>query len=120
MTLRRDWSLANEKAARERSFGCRVCGRTDRPLERAHVVDRENDRRIRGRSLVVVDPDLIVLLCGPFPGGCHGAYDEGAGDRRLDLYPYLTPAELAAAYAAVGEGPALRRIRGRGWSEKVG
>ncbi len=115
MTVRRDWSLANEKRAAQRSFGCRVCGRTDRPLELAHVVDRANDPRIRDRKLIVVDPDLVVLLCGPTPVGCHGQYDR----HELDLYPYLEPREIMVAIATVGNGPAMRRIRGRNWSERV-
>lgn len=108
---RRDWRAANAKRKREESFGCRVCGRTDRVLELAHTIGREFDER-RG-STFWVDPDRVVLLCGPFPEGCHGASHR----HEIDLYPYLTPDEQASAVARLGYGPARRKISGRAWLE---
>jgi hypothetical protein len=101
----RNWTATHTKAAAAR--GCRVCGRT-RKLDRAHTIARARDRHGR------VDPDDVVLLCGPFPAGCHGAYDA----HRLDLYPHLTNRELAAAVKAAGSaGLALRRLSAPLWRD---
>jgi hypothetical protein len=102
---RRNW--ADVDAKRRASKRCLVCGRSDRRLEAAHLIDRGRDRRLG--DVIVVDPDEVVFLCGPFPAGCHGAYDF----HRLDLFPYLTEEELVGACrAAGGPGAALQRLSG--------
>lgn len=101
--MRRDWSLTDATAIAAR--GCRGCGKTGVPLERAHIIGRARDG---GRPLALD----VVMLCGPFPHGCHGAYDH----RRLDLYPKLTRAELVRAVAvAGGVGEAVQRLSGPSW-----
>lgn len=113
MSLRRDWGAVAGKAAAAQ--GCRACS-VPGPLERAHTVGRSRDRRVG--KLAHVDPESIVLLCGPFPAGCHGAYDTG----RLDLYPKLSVQELSAAVKlAGGPGHALRCLSAPLWrSEQRG
>lgn len=86
---KRDWS----RIQTDKDTPCRVCGSIGR-TERAHIAGRVYDRR----NSWVVDPDAIVPLCGPTPGGCHGAYDRGD----LDLLPYLTTAEQARAVLDLG------------------
>ena len=92
---RRDWTEARGKV--ETEARCRVCKRTDRGLEAAHVMGRKYDPR-DGR----VEPDDVVPLCRD----CHVEFDL----RRLDLLPYLTIAEQARAVSHVGIARALRRI----------
>ncbi len=102
--MRRDWSQVAPK--RIGAVGCRVCGAWG-PLEAAHVIGRGRDRDRRR-----VAADEVVMLCGPFPAGCHGAYDQ----KLLDLYPHLEEPELAAAVrSAGGPGQALRRLSGPLW-----
>ena len=82
-------------------LGCRVCGKY--PFEWAHILGRTYDRRTHG----LVNPDLIIPLCGPFPLGCHGDYDS----HQRDISAVLSLDELEASIAEVGEGLAARRIR---------
>ena len=107
---RRDWREANAKRSREEPYGCRICGRTDRRLELAHTIGRAHDKRV-GKTLVV-DPDLVVLLCGPYPEGCHGETQRG----ERDLWPHLTDQERAAAVERLG-AYARRAVSGRSWLE---
>lgn len=88
---KRDWS----RIQTDRDTPCRVCGSVGR-TERAHIAGRVYDRKVGATR--VVDPDSIVPLCGPTPGGCHGAFDRGD----LDLLPHLTTAEQARAVADLG------------------
>lgn len=116
MALRRDWRAARAKV--EQEGACRVCGA--RPGERrghrivtveaAHVAGRVYDRR-RSSSRVVVEPDDVVPLCGPFgdTAACHTRYDYG----QLDLFPHLTDAEWVAVAGHLGNAGAMRRLQPR-------
>lgn len=98
--MRRDWRDAVEH---HDGKGCRVCLRW--PRELAHVIPRENDWiGRRDRRVVRVDPLAVVPLCGEH----HRSYDTF----QLDLLPYLKPEEIAHACSVIGEGNAVRRIRG--------
>src|SRR3954465_8616183 len=105
---RRDWSLARQKVQDEGQ--CRVCRRTPGPglrLEAAHTIGRSHDQFSDSRGLVVVHPDDVVPLCIRGGGsGCHTRYD----NRDLDLLPYLTEPEQAAAVLHVGIVSAYRRL----------
>lgn len=105
----RDWTDAHAKVEKEAC--CRICKRTDRPLEAAHVLGREHDepKVSRGRVLkeLYVAPDRIVPACGPFPDGCHGDVEY----RRINLLPHLTLEEqLQAVTDAGGIEPARIRL----------
>lgn len=113
----RDWSATDSKRRRERR--CRVCRKSEtdlrragRTLELAHTVGREFDERVQGGGRRV-HADAVVVLCGPAvnTGTCHNLFDS----HQLDLYPHMTDAERAWAVARVGEGDAMRRLRGRAW-----
>jgi hypothetical protein len=93
-TVRRDWKAARAKVDSEGE--CRVC-RNGLGLEAAHTIGRVHDP-----SNGKVRPVDIVPLCGT----CHRRYD----GRDLDLLPYLTHEEQAAAVEHVGIVGALRRI----------
>lgn len=98
--MRRDW---RDALAHHEGKPCRVCVRW--PRELAHVIPRESDwRGRRGRGVVRVHPLAVVPLCVTH----HRAYDS----HQLDLLPHLKQEELQHAFALVGEGEALRRIRG--------
>jgi len=100
----RDWKDARAKVDREGC--CRVCLSTV-DVQAAHVVGRRNDETVigrrGGRRKMVRDVD-VVPLCP----SCHGMYDA----RDLDLLPYLTWEEQAAAVATCGLAGAVRRICG--------
>jgi hypothetical protein len=85
---------------------CRFCGRNSN-LEAAHVLGRAYDELVG--AVRVVHPEDIVPLCGPYPAGCHGAQHR----HEIDVWPRLTPAELARAISLAGYGEAERHIRGR-------
>jgi hypothetical protein len=95
--IRRNWKEARAKVDAEGE--CRVC-RNGIGLEAAHVIGRVHDPA-NGK----VRPVDIVPLCP----ACHREYD----GRRLDLLPYLTHEEQAAAVEHVGIIGALRRTGGR-------
>lgn len=108
--MKRDWTEAREKVDTEGC--CRVCGprvvmsKDATRVEAAHVIGRARDTGGK------VDAMSVVPLCGPATSSstCHGRYDA----HRLDLLPYLTPAEQARAVAdAGGIESARRRISGR-------
>lgn len=115
----RDWSAAREKV--EREGHCRVmndpvtcvprsgedkCGW---PLEAAHIVGREHDKKqfgmdwdlVTGQTIWHVDPDRIVPLCLKH----HRMYDR----HELDLLPYLTVEEQAQAVLDAGGIELARR-----------
>ena len=71
---------------------CIVCGSPN--VELAHVTKRVFDKpRTPGSKTVYVEPESVVPLCGPFPEGCHGAYDA----HELDIVSYLeTPEQVRA------------------------
>ena len=94
--VRRGWKLARAKVDREGK--CRVCGST-RILQAAHVMGRRFDDEVE------VNPDETVPLCID----CHARYDSA---RDLDLLPYLTRSEQAAAVLLAGIESARRRITG--------
>jgi hypothetical protein len=103
----RDWADARAKVDDEGS--CRICKRTDRKLEAAHVLGREHDEpkvsKHTGEILkkLYVHPDRIVPLCGPFPEGCHGDVDHN----RVNLVHHLTiPEQVQAVKDAGGIAPA--------------
>ena len=103
MAIRRVWGEAIDK--REEVGECVVCGST-RYLEMAHIIGREHDEpRTPGAKTLYVIRDRIAILCGPFPSGCHGDYD----NKRLDLLPYLTLAEQVQAVRDAGGIDAARR-----------
>jgi 5-methylcytosine-specific restriction endonuclease McrA len=91
---RRDWTQARAKVDREAQ--CRVCG-DGRDLQAAHTIGRTYDP-IHGK-VQAID---IVPLCP----GCHRQYD----GRTLNLLPYLSHDEQAAAVGHVGIISALRRL----------
>jgi hypothetical protein len=111
---KRDWTDARRKVEEEGC--CRICKRTDRPLEAAHVLGREHDEpKVVARNLfdgesvttsktLYVHPDRIVPLCGPFPSGCHGDIDM----RRINVLPYLTLEEQLQAVKDAGSIEAAR------------
>ena len=102
--MRRDWSQANDK--REREGCCRVGRKSgdtsgcSGPVEMAHTVGRRYDRL--GPNGVVVNGDEVVPLCTAH----HAAFDA----HRLDLLPYLTMEEQAAAVRLIGLERALMRL----------
>jgi hypothetical protein len=92
--MRRSWLAPRAKVTSEAA--CRVCG-SDVDLQSAHTIGRAHDPddgKVRS-----VD---TVPLCIDH----HLAYDA----HRLDLLPYLTTAEQAAAVEHVGIVAALRRL----------
>lgn len=99
--LPRDWTGARAKVAAEGR--CRVCDSPD-GLQAAHTIGREHDRPQRPGGPLIVDQLDVVALCGE----CHAEYDA----RRLDLMPYLTRLEMAAAVRHVGIVAAVRRLSG--------
>jgi len=100
----RDWTAAVLKVESEGK--CRVCG-SGSNVEAAHVMGRKHDEPVHpGSSVLYVDPNRIVPLCGPFPDGHHGEYDH----KRLDLLSYLTLEEQVQAVADAG-GIELARKR---------
>jgi hypothetical protein len=73
--------------------------------EAAHLIGREHDRYIDPEQPSMgryVDPAHIVPLCRT----CHEWYDA----RKLDLLPYITLEESAAAVQLVGIVAAYRRL----------
>jgi hypothetical protein len=98
----RDWTDARAKVEEEGC--CRICKRTDRKLEAAHILGREHDEpkvsKRNGETLkeLYVHPDRIVPLCGPFPEGCHGDVDHN----RVNLVHHLTIAEQVQAVKDAG------------------
>lgn len=91
--MRRTWKAAREKVDREGE--CRVCG-DGRDLQSAHVIGRVYDPP-DGK----VRPVDIVPLCA----SCHQKYDA----RSLNLLPYLSHLEQAAATEHVGIVRAYQR-----------
>lgn len=88
----RDWAAARAKVDDERD--CRVCESREH-VEAAHTIGRVHDS-------AVVNPQDIVPLCTKH----HMLYDA----HRLDLLPYLTHEEQAAAVSHVGIVSAMRRL----------
>lgn len=108
---KRDWDDARAKVEEEGC--CRICKRTDRKLEAAHVLGREHDEpKVSERTGEIlqelyVDPDRVFPACGPFPEGCHG----DAEHRRINVLPYLTLEEqIRAVKDAGGIAPAAMRL----------
>lgn len=104
MTTARDWKEARAKVDREGC--CRVC-RSTVDVQAAHVIGRRYDELVigaRGGKRMRVRAVDVVPLCPR----CHGRYDR----RDLDLLPYLTWEEQAAAVATSGIAGAVRRICG--------
>ena len=97
-------NAAREKVDREGE--CRTCDvKGASRLDAAHVISRSF---APGQGFD--EPDGIVPLCSTIKGGagCHETYDAG----KLDLLPYLTRGEQAAAVAKVGLLGAYRHITG--------
>lgn len=92
--MRRDWKQARAKVDSEGQ--CRVC-ENGQDLQAAHTIGRKHDPPT-GK----VRPLDIVPLCVK----CHMEYD----GRRLNLLPYLSVEEQAAAVEHVGIISALRRL----------
>jgi hypothetical protein len=106
---KRDWTDGRAKVEEEGC--CRICKRSDRPLEAAHVLGREHDEPKTGADgwplkELYVDPDRIVPACGPFPAGCHGDVDM----RRINLLQHLSLPEQIKAVEDAG-GIEAARIR---------
>lgn len=57
---------SSRRAVRDRDPACRMCGRSDVPLELHHIVYRSQSRNQHG-------PENLIALCGPSLGfaGCH-------------------------------------------------
>lgn len=94
---RRDWAAARAKVDDE--GGCRINSNCSGPIEAAHIVGRENDRRVHAAGnpqgwWFEVDADSIVPLCKTH----HLAYDA----HELDLLGYLTVVEEARAVRDAG------------------
>lgn len=103
----RDWTEARAKVHAERM--CRVCGLAgwEGPVDAAHVIGRAaaDETHPDGSGRLIVRGIDVVPLCRR----CHREYDE----HRLDLLPFLTPAEQTrAVQVAGGIISALRRITG--------
>lgn len=98
MAARRDWSFARAKIDAERR--CRVCQDTV-GVEAAHTIGRRHDTATSSGVLVVIPHD-VVPLCRTH----HAAYDK----HELDLLPYLSFEEQAAAVSHVGIISAMRRL----------
>lgn len=120
--LKWDWSRANVK----RASRCRVCKRSDRKIELAHVIGIKHDTRdsvittVDGKDirLVTVLPARVIPLCGPAvdSGTCHQLYDSS----RLDVWDFLDGAERAQAIVDAGSlGEALRRCAPLTWLDRV-
>lgn len=110
---KRDWTDARAKVEEEGC--CRLCKRSNRKLEAAHILGREHDEpKVRHASAegvilkeLYVHPDRIVPLCGPFPEGCHGDVDY----HRVNLVHVLTLDEqLQAVKDAGGIAEAWRAL----------
>jgi len=108
---KRDWTDARAKVEAEGC--CRICKRSDRKLEAAHVLGRQHDEpkvnKATGETLkeLYVDPNRIVPLCGPFPEGCHGDVDYN----RVNLVHHLTIEEqVQAVRDAGGIAPAFTAL----------
>lgn len=111
---RRYWVTARGKVMIEGA--CRVDGRDgtacEGQLEAAHVLARQYDPSVTMDDIVrdaalgdyerIVERDDVVPLCRRH----HGLYDA----HKLDLLPYLSYVEQAAAVRHVGIVRALRRI----------
>ncbi len=111
----------------KRSDRCRVCQRTDRKIELAHVIGIASDTReavvttVEGREVRVcrINPDRVVPLCGPQqqPGTCHYGLDLG---HDLELWDFLTPVEKQQAIHDAGSlGQAMRRCAPRTRGDRV-
>lgn len=94
----RYWPTARAKLVQEGR--CRIGEGCEGPLQAAHTIGRKHDPIVDGKRFV--RPDDIVPLCRAH----HLAYD----DRALDLLPYLSHLEQAAAVEHVGIMSALRRL----------
>jgi len=92
---RRDWKAARAKCDAEEV--CRVCGRYG--VEAANSIGRTHDPA-DGK----VRPVDVIPLCPEH----HREYD----GRRLDLLPFMSYEEQAAAVEHVGIVRALRRLSG--------
>ena len=112
--MKRDWTEARAKVDAERK--CRGCGESagrlhgrGRRLEAAHLLPRAFENRHAVDGKVVVDPRMIVPLCGPATSkSCHQDFDLGT----LDLLPRLSLEEQSAVVAEVGIVAALDRLTG--------
>jgi hypothetical protein len=105
---KRNWDLARTKVEEERC--CRICKRTDRLLEAAHVLGREHDEPMmigdRITKTLLVHPLRVIPLCGPFPEGCHGKQHA----REINVLSHLTLDEQLQAVKDAG-GIEAARIR---------
>lgn len=105
---KREWALARTKVEEERC--CRICKRTDKPLEAAHILGREHDEPMvvgdRITKTLLVHPLRVIPACGPFPDGCHGDIDM----KRINVLQYLTLDEQVQAVKDAG-GIEAARIR---------
>lgn len=132
MTLRRDWSIANEYRAAQGGC-CVICGKPNSEL--AHIIRREYDNRpplnchyegvelfyeaphglVPWKSGLVV-PERVILLCGPATTSSthHGIYDGPASGRgELNLLAHLSKQQQLQAVADAGSiMAALNRIDG--------
>lgn len=84
---------------------CRLCGGTYN-LQKAHTLGRKYDQPKPGRKELYVDPDSIVILCGPFSEHkCHPRYDA----HEISILNVLTEAEQVKAVQDAGGIEAARR-----------
>ena len=104
---RRDWAAALEKVRSEAH--CRFCGRSDVPLETAHLLGRSFDRFVG--QVARVEPDEVAPLCASYGTrkGCHALYDH----HQISIYPRINAAELSACIKLAGLEQAEHRLKGR-------
>lgn len=98
--MKRRWEDARAKAEME---GCRVrtLGGCEGPTETAHTVGRRWDREV-APGVLYVDPEDVCGLCRRH----HLRFDAG----QLDLLPFLTLREQAAATKHIGIERARNRL----------
>ena len=97
---KRDWTAARAKVDAVVDGRCRVCRSARFGLDAAHVIPRSLNPTDQAMT-----EDAIVPLCRL----CHVAFD----NHELDLLPYLTIEEQAAAvHAAQGIARAYQLITG--------
>lgn len=108
--MKRDWSDATAKVQQEGRCRLHALHECDGPLQAAHVIGRRYDKPavpLTVRAAVALAPPLIVRAVDTVPlcRRHHHAYDA----RQLDILPYLTLQEQAAAVEHVGIVRALAR-----------
>ncbi|HUB98537.1 MAG TPA: hypothetical protein VMS11_01810 [Solirubrobacterales bacterium] len=110
----RDWKDARAKVDEEGC--CRICKRSDRKLEAAHVLGREHDEpKVNKRTgeilkVLYVHPDRVLPACGAAPDGTAGCHED-VDAHRINYLQHLTlPEQLQAVKDAGGIEAARIRL----------